>query len=288
VTSQATTSITRDAAPYHSKKIYIHGTGETIPPGFQLTRRFKLNMPRSRSHSPSDSPRQRDRARSRSPRRRQDDDVPRRKGAGFKWKEKRRDDISGRDGDHDRGLQRGYRDHYRPRSRSPRLQDKQDKPVDKHTPSESEHKEKKEKKDKKPTQPAAPAEPMIIVNVNDRLGTKAAIPCLASDPIKLFKAQVAARVGREPHEILLKRQGERPFKDQLTLADYGVSNGVQLDLYVCPDCLTRPARWLIRCTGKSIRETDAKQAVLSIYLVYCKRAIAFSSCSVWISVLYEY
>lgn len=48
--------------------------------------------------------------------------------------------------------------------------------------------------------------------------------------LELFKAQVAARIGREPHEILLKRQGERPFKDQLTLEDYGVSNGVQLDL----------------------------------------------------------
>lgn len=43
---------------------------------------------------------------------------------------------------------------------------------------------------------------------------------------------MAARIGREPHEILLKRQGERPFKDQLTLEDYGVSNGVQLDLCV--------------------------------------------------------
>jgi len=73
---------------------------------------------------------------------------------------------------------------------------------------------------------------MIIVRVNDRLGTAASIPCLASDPVKLFKAQVAARIGREPHEILLKRQGERPFKDQLTLADYGVSSGVQLDLEV--------------------------------------------------------
>lgn len=49
-------------------------------------------------------------------------------------------------------------------------------------------------------------------------------------PAELFKAQVAARIGREPHEIMLKRQGERPFKDQLTLEDYGVSNGVQLDL----------------------------------------------------------
>ncbi|KAL1627325.1 hypothetical protein SLS54_002249 [Diplodia seriata] len=84
---------------------------------------------------------------------------------------------------------------------------------------------------KKPQPKVAPSqEPMIIVTVNDRLGTKAQIPCLASDPIKLFKAQVAARIGRQPHEIMLKRQGERPFKDQLTLEDYGVSNGVQLDL----------------------------------------------------------
>lgn len=73
-------------------------------------------------------------------------------------------------------------------------------------------------------------EEMIIVNINDRLGTKAAIPCLASDPVKMFKVMVAARIGRQPHEILIKRQGERPFKDILTLADYGVSNGVQLDL----------------------------------------------------------
>lgn len=31
---------------------------------------------------------------------------------------------------------------------------------------------------------------------------------------------------------MLKRQGERPFNDKLTLEDYGISNGVQLDLYV--------------------------------------------------------
>jgi hypothetical protein len=80
--------------------------------------------------------------------------------------------------------------------------------------------------------PVASGEPMIIVHINDRLGTKAAIPCLASDPVKLFKAQVAARIGRKPHEIMLKRQGERPFKDQLTLEDYGVSNGVQIDLEI--------------------------------------------------------
>lgn len=47
-----------------------------------------------------------------------------------------------------------------------------------------------------------------------------------------FKIIVASMIGRQPHEILLKRQGERPFKDQLTLQDYGVSNNVQLDLEV--------------------------------------------------------
>jgi len=73
---------------------------------------------------------------------------------------------------------------------------------------------------------------MILVTVNDRLGTKKQIPCLPSDTVKDFKAVVAMMIGRRPHEILLKRQSERPFKDFLTLQDYGVSNSVQLDLEV--------------------------------------------------------
>jgi hypothetical protein len=73
---------------------------------------------------------------------------------------------------------------------------------------------------------------MILVTVNDRLGTKAQIPAFPSDTVGQFKIMVAMKVGREPHEILLKRQGERPFKDMITLGDYGVSNGVQLDLEV--------------------------------------------------------
>ena len=156
------------------------------------------------------------------PSRKQESKAPHKKSQGFRWKE--------------------------PKSKETPIpqqhKTKEDKkrkasPVPEATPTE----EKKRKalpapeaapakeKTRKPAV-AAPQEPMIVVNINDRLGTKAAIPCLASDPIKLFKAQVAARIGREPHEILLKRQGERPFKDQLTLADYGVSNGVQLDLEV--------------------------------------------------------
>ena len=80
-----------------------------------------------------------------------------------------------------------------------------------------------------PKTAATPSE-MIVVHVNDRLGTKAAIPCLGTDTIRDFKIMVAMRIGREPHEILLKRQSQRPFRDALTLDDYEISNGVQLDL----------------------------------------------------------
>lgn len=202
-----------------------------------------------------------DRERSHSPRRPVDRDRDRpKKAGGFRWKEKRRDEDGAR-GDDDRRLDRGYRDRgdRTDRPRSPRRdrdgdrykegdrgRGRRDDRNDREAPREDREK-KKEKKEKKPVAPQS-SEPMIVVHVNDRLGTKAAIPCLASDPIsqfstyspkliwhadlrpELFKAQVAARIGREPHEILLKRQGERPFKDQLTLEDYGVSNGVQLDL----------------------------------------------------------
>ncbi|KZF25275.1 ubiquitin-like protein [Xylona heveae TC161] len=163
--------------------------------------RRRSPSPRRYERRRSPSPSRYDRRRSPSPRRRRDEDRPRRAGGGFKWKGEDRRDR--------RDRPRSPRPEKRRRSRSPRPEKKKTAPA---------------------TGPAPSGEPMIIVNVNDRLGTKAAIPCLASDPIKLFKAQVAMRIGRRPHEILLKRQGERPFKDHLTLEDYGVSNGVQLDL----------------------------------------------------------
>ncbi|KAI9696032.1 MAG: hypothetical protein M1836_005863 [Candelina mexicana] len=190
-------------------------------------------MPTPPSRSQSRSPRRDERRqRSRSPRRQRSTERPRKStgsGGGFRWKDKRRDPEDGRGGeDGDKRLERGYR--ARQRSRSPFREERGEKDERDGKVKKEEKRDRKEKKERKEAAPVPTGEPMIIVNVNDRLGTKAAIPCLASDPIKLFKAQVAARIGRQPHEILLKRQGERPFKDQLTLEDYGVSNGVQLDL----------------------------------------------------------
>lgn len=166
-----------------------------------------------------------DRRRSRSPRKDRDEhrERPRRKDTGFNWKEKRKDGAE----PHDSGLNRGYKDHYRPRSRSPRRA-----PASTSTPSIDAEKKDKPKKEKKKVVAVGPTEQPIRVFVNDRLGTKKEIPCYPSDSVKDFKAIVAMMIGRRPHEILLKRQGERPFKDQLTLQDYGVSNNVQLDLEV--------------------------------------------------------
>lgn len=89
-----------------------------------------------------------------------------------------------------------------------------------------------EKPPKETKKRVVPNEPIMLVTVNDRLGTKTSVPCLGSDTIKVFKSLVASKIGRKPHEIMIKRQSERPFRDQLTLADYSVSHGVQLDLEI--------------------------------------------------------
>ena len=160
----------------------------------QHVHRYIAIMPRSRSHSRSESPRriQPTRSRSRSPRRRTHDDQPRRRDKGFKWKEQRDNINDPRDSTQARGLERGYKSHYRMeqnRTHSPLRRDTaaaEDSKLTSHvTPALDlpEKRDKKEKKKNKGAGPAMPQEPMIIVNVNDRLGTKAAIPCLASDQI---------------------------------------------------------------------------------------------------------
>lgn len=70
---------------------------------------------------------------------------------------------------------------------------------------------------------------MVDCNDDDDDDDDADVLCFS---IGDFKKLVAARIGRQPHEIMLKRQGERPFKDVLSLEDYSISNGVQIDLYV--------------------------------------------------------
>lgn len=195
---------------------------------------------------------ERPRSRSRSPPRR----SAKSGSSGFRWKEKR---GTADDDDDRRGLDRGYRnrsprrhpdrerdrdgdrardtrdDRYKPDRERDSRRDR-DAPRDKDAaPRKDRDRDPEKRKAPKPKPAPAPTsggEEMIVITVNDRLGTKAQIPCFPSDKIKDLRVLVAAQVGRKPHEILLKRQGERPFKDQLSLEDYGISSGVQLDLEV--------------------------------------------------------
>ncbi|KAG5983349.1 hypothetical protein E4U55_000141 [Claviceps digitariae] len=210
-------------------------------------------------------PSRRSRSRSRSPGRR-----ARPSRGGFRWKDNRRRDDGREDSGHrrdfrDRSRERererdghqkrdrndgrgryrdgttGNRDGGRDRDGPARGSDRLRSPRrDSRDSRDSRVKDDARRENKSKSRPAAAAaapaagagEEMIIVNVNDRLGSKSAVPCLPSDTVGQFKIMVAARIGREPSQIMLKRQGERPFKDHITLEDYGISNGVQLDLEI--------------------------------------------------------
>ncbi|OSS43999.1 hypothetical protein B5807_11419 [Epicoccum nigrum] len=206
---------------------------------------------RSRSRSP-----RRSRSRSRSP-------APRKPKSysGLKWKndkkdssdrdgrrrddrdDRRRDDrrdFDRRDGRDDRRGDRYSRDDRDRRGgdrdrrddrRGDRRDDRDRRDTRDNRDRHPDRRSDKPPRDKKPAPAiASTGEAMIIVTVNDRLGTKTQVPCLPSDPVKVLKAMVAAKIGRPVHEIMLKRQGERPFHDSLSLADYAISNGVQIDL----------------------------------------------------------
>lgn len=207
--------------------------GRDDPPRENAERRQRRDRSWSRDRNNNrdrrDSPPRRPRDRSRSPARR-----PRGSG-GFKWKGERRDNDRNRDfrrrspqrhRDRDDGRDRNYRRDDRGGGRGGRDRQRDG--------DRDQRREKKEKNEDKPKAPAPQGggEEMIIVNVNDRLGTKAAVPCLESDTVGQLKMMVAARIGRDPGQIILKRQSERPFKDHITLGDYGISNGVQLDLEI--------------------------------------------------------
>ncbi|KAL7920488.1 ubiquitin-like protein [Trichoderma austrokoningii] len=162
-----------------------------------------------------------------------DRDRDRDRGRDYGGRQRR--DFRDRSRDRDRDRYGGRdRNEGRPRSRSPRRRDpgpRDERNEAKRSTGDGKDRKAKEKKPPKAAAAAAGQE-FIIVHVNDRLGTKSAIPCLPSDTVGQFKLMIAARIGREAGQIMLRRQGERPFKDHITLEDYGVSNGVQLDLEV--------------------------------------------------------
>lgn len=71
---------------------------------------------------------------------------------------------------------------------------------------------------------------MIAITVNDRLGKKVRLLCNEDDTIGDIKKVLAIKTGTKADRIVLKKW-YRVFNDQITLADYEIGDGSNLELY---------------------------------------------------------
>lgn len=71
---------------------------------------------------------------------------------------------------------------------------------------------------------------MIEITCNDRLGKKVRVKCNPDDTIGDLKKLIAAQTGTNWERIVLKKW-YTIFKDHVTLADYEIHDGQNLELY---------------------------------------------------------
>lgn len=71
---------------------------------------------------------------------------------------------------------------------------------------------------------------MIAITVNDRLGKKVRLLCNEDDTIGDIKKVIAVKTGSRAERIILKKW-YTIFKDHITLKDYEIGNGSNLELY---------------------------------------------------------
>jgi ubiquitin-like protein 5 len=71
---------------------------------------------------------------------------------------------------------------------------------------------------------------MIEITCNDRLGKKIRVKCNPDDTIGDLKKLVAAQTGSSAERIVLKKW-YNVFKDHVTLADYEIHDGMNIELY---------------------------------------------------------
>ena len=71
---------------------------------------------------------------------------------------------------------------------------------------------------------------MIEITVNDRLGKKVRVKCNEDDTIGDLKKLIAAQTGTRADKIVLKKW-YTIFKDHITLGDYEIHDGMNLELY---------------------------------------------------------
>ncbi|KAF9345779.1 Ubiquitin-like 5 [Mortierella sp. NVP85] len=71
---------------------------------------------------------------------------------------------------------------------------------------------------------------MIEVVCNDRLGKKVRVKCNPDDTIGDLKLLIAAQTGTTHERIVLKKW-YTTYKDHITLEDYEIHDGMNLELY---------------------------------------------------------
>ncbi|KAJ7593740.1 ubiquitin-related domain-containing protein [Mycena floridula] len=71
---------------------------------------------------------------------------------------------------------------------------------------------------------------LIEIIANDRLGRKVRVKCSPDDTIGDLKKLIAAQIGTDPSKIQLKKW-YKPFKDEITIKDYEIHDGMSLELY---------------------------------------------------------
>ncbi|MXQ82419.1 hypothetical protein E5288_WYG010901 [Bos mutus] len=71
---------------------------------------------------------------------------------------------------------------------------------------------------------------MIEVVCNDRLGKKVNVKCNTDDTIGDLKKLIAAQTGTRWNKIVLKKW-YTIFKDHMSLGDYEIHDGMNLELY---------------------------------------------------------
>lgn len=71
---------------------------------------------------------------------------------------------------------------------------------------------------------------MIEVVCNDRLGKKVRVKCLPEDTVGELKKVLGLQIGTDDQKIVLKK-GYIVFKDHISLDDYEIHDGTNLELY---------------------------------------------------------
>lgn len=71
---------------------------------------------------------------------------------------------------------------------------------------------------------------MLEIIVNDRLGKKVRIKCNEDDTIGDLKKLIAAQTGTR-HDKLILKKWYTVYKDHITLEDYEIKDGMNLELY---------------------------------------------------------